>query len=239
MAISHASNTLGNILPIQDLLDAAHAINAITLVDGAQAMQHLRPNISALSCDFYVLSAHKMFGPTGVGALIAKPHSLSLLSTYQTGGEMIERVSFNETSFRHGNARFEAGTPNIAGVIGFAAALDFMGSSEMATQLAVEKALYQYTLNALKQIDGIKIYGDLNNNIGTISFNYKDEHNLDVATLLDQAGIIVRSGNHCTQPLINLLGVAGTIRVSLSCYNSFDDIDRFIVALKQAIELLD
>lgn len=239
VAVTHASNALGNILPIEQLIDAAKNVNAITLVDGAQAMQHLKPNLDTLNSDFYVLSAHKMFGPTGVGALIAKPHSLALLDTYQTGGEMIEQVSFSSSQYRQGNARFEAGTPNIAGVIGFGAALDFLNSEEMHTQRGYEQSLYQYTIKQLKKIDGVTLYGDLENNIGTVSFNYKDEHHLDVATLLDQSGIVVRSGNHCTQPLMNLLGVAGTIRVSLSCYNSYEDIDKFIFALKQAIELLD
>ena len=202
-------------------------------------MQHLKPDIGKLNADFYVISGHKMFGPTGVGALIAKPHSLSLLNEYQTGGEMIEQVSFNHTSFRQGHARFEAGTPNIAGIIGLGAAIDFLNSDLMVQQREHEQSLYSYLIVQLKNIQGINIYGDTVHNIGTVSFNYKDEHNLDIATLLDQEGIVVRSGHHCTQPLINFLGIAGTVRVSLCCYYTFDDINRFINALKNAISLLD
>jgi cysteine desulfurase/selenocysteine lyase len=239
VACTHASNTLGSILPIEKIIACAQSVNALTLIDGAQAMQHLKPNIAELNCDFYVLSAHKMFGPTGVGALIAKPHSKALLDVYQTGGEMIEQVSFTHASYRQGNARFEAGTPNIAGIIGFGAAIDFLNSDVMEEQRHYEADLYQYLLSQMRQIDGIKCYGDIENNIGTLSFNYKQEHHLDIATLLDQSDIVVRAGHHCTQPLMNLLAVAGTVRVSLNCYNSYNDIDRFIDALKSAICLLD
>ncbi|MBQ4845592.1 cysteine desulfurase [Pseudoalteromonas sp. MMG005] len=238
MACTHASNTLGNINPIAKLIDAAKQVNAITVIDGAQAFLHLRPNLSQLDCDFYVGSAHKALGPTGLGFLYGKFDKLNALSVFKTGGEMIDKVTYESSSYREAPAKFEPGTPNISGVLGFGAAINYLNKLDPIVLHQYEQTLYSYCLNQLQAIDGIIIYGDTQNNIGTISFNYRDEHHYDIAMLLNSYGIALRSGHHCTQPLIAELGIQGTLRVSLAFYNSHNDIDTFITALKSSIKLI-
>ena len=239
MCISQASNALGNITNLAPLIAAATAVGTLVVVDGAQGAMHLRPNLKQLGCDFYVFSAHKMLGPTGVGGLYGRYELLNALTPYQTGGEMIDTVTLEKSTYRDAPAKFETGTPNIAGVIGFSAAIDYLSALNIEQLQRHEQAIFNYAATQLSKIDGITIYSDLNNNIGTLSFNYKSEHPYDLATLLDGFGIAVRSGHHCTQPLMHHLGVKGTVRASFAFYNTHQDVDNFINALKESIELLD
>ncbi|MCQ8876662.1 SufS family cysteine desulfurase [Pseudoalteromonas shioyasakiensis] len=238
-AITHASNALGNITNLGPLLRTVDEFNTITLIDGAQSAMHLQPNLQSLDCDFYVFSAHKMLGPTGIGGLYGKYERLNSLLPNQTGGEMIESVSLTHSTFRDAPGKFEAGTPNIAGVLGFAAAIDYLNSLDKVAVHAHEQMLFSYAMSKLNNIDGIKIYSDIDSNIGTICFNYKDEHPFDIATLLDGYGVAVRSGHHCTQPLMTHLGINGSVRASFAFYNTVQDIDAFIKALQESIALLD
>lgn len=237
-AIAHASNGLGNIQPVERLLSEANKYDAITLVDGAQAFSHLRPQPRALGCDFYVGSAHKSFGPTGLGFLYGRYALLNSLAPYQCGGEMIAEVTINASTFNDAPSKFEAGTPNIAGVIAFAESLNYLCALDHTGQLEHERRLFQYLVSELKTIENVELYGDLENNIGTVSFNVQGVHPLDVATLLDQHGIAVRNGHHCNQPLMTALKINGTVRVSLACYNTLDEIAFFINALRDVIDLL-
>lgn len=239
LCISQASNALGNITNLAPLIAAAKAVGTLVVVDGAQGAMHLRPNLKQLGCDFYVFSAHKMLGPTGVGGLYGRYELLNTLTPYQTGGEMIDTVTLEKSTYRDAPAKFETGTPNIAGVIGFSAAIDYLSALNIEQLQRHEQAIFNYAATQLSKIDGITIYSDLNNNIGTLSFNYKSEHPYDLATLLDGFGIAVRSGHHCTQPLMHHLGVKGTVRASFAFYNTHQDVDNFINALKETIELLD
>lgn len=239
IAISHASNALGNIQPVEKIIDAARKVGAKTVLDGAQAFMHLRPDLCKLDCDFYVFSAHKALGPTGLGVLYGKYEQLNALDPLRFGGEMIKEVSFEQTSFQDAPSKFEAGTPNISAVIGFSAAIDFLNSINQKELQQYEQTLYHYLLTQLNDIEGIIIYGDTENNIGTISFSYKNEHHFDLATFLNGYGVAIRSGHHCTQPLMKALGIDGTIRVSLAFYNNHGDIDAFIHALKESIDLLE
>ncbi|WP_286258531.1 aminotransferase class V-fold PLP-dependent enzyme [Pseudoalteromonas apostichopi] len=239
VAVTHASNTLGNITDLGPILAACKASNAISVVDGAQAAMHLRPNLQEISCDFYVFSAHKMLGPTGLGGLYGRFELLNSLDVYQTGGEMIEAVSLTHSTFREAPGKFEAGTPNIAGVIAFAEAINYLTSLDFQQMRQHEHTVFDYAINKLAAIDGIKIYSNQRDNIGNISFNYRDEHPFDLATLLDGFGVAVRSGHHCTQPIMSYLGIPGTVRASFALYNNKDDVDAFISAVKSSIEILD
>jgi len=239
LCISQASNALGNITNLGPLITAAKAVGTLVVVDGAQGAMHLRPNLKQLECDFYVFSAHKMLGPTGVGGLYGRYELLNALTPYQMGGEMIDTVTLEKSTYRDAPAKFETGTPNIAGVIGFIAAIDYLSALNIEQLQRHEQAIFNYAATQLSKIDGITIYSDLKNNIGTLSFNYKSEHSYDLATLLDGFGIAVRSGHHCTQPLMHHLGVKGTVRASFAFYNTHQDVDNFINALKESIELLD
>ncbi|MCP4585017.1 SufS family cysteine desulfurase [Pseudoalteromonas sp.] len=239
VAVTHASNTLGNITDLGPILAACKASNAISVVDGAQAAMHLRPNLQEISCDFYVFSAHKMLGPTGLGGLYGRFELLNSLDVYQTGGEMIEAVSLTHSTFREAPGKFEAGTPNIAGVIAFAEAINYLTSLDFQQMRQHEHTVFDYAINKLAAIDGIKIYSNQRDNIGNISFNYRDEHPFDLATLLDGFGVAVRSGHHCTQPIMSHLGIPGTVRASFALYNNKDDVDAFISAVRSSIEILD
>ncbi|MDN3377888.1 MULTISPECIES: SufS family cysteine desulfurase [unclassified Pseudoalteromonas] len=239
LTLTHASNALGNITNLSPLLSAVKEFNTITVVDGAQGAMHLQPDLNKLDCDFYVFSAHKMLGPTGVGGLYGKYERLNALQPYQTGGEMIETVSLLQSTFRNAPAKFEAGTPNIAGVIGFSAAIDYLAALDKNAAYDYEQRLFNYAVSELNDINGITIYSNLEHNIGTICFNYKDEHPFDIATLLDGFGVAVRSGHHCTQPLMAHLGINGSVRASFCFYNTHQDIDIFINALHECIALLD
>ena len=239
LAITHASNALGNITDLAPLIASAKAVGALTLVDGAQGALHLRPDLKKLDCDFYVFSAHKMVGPTGLGGLYGRYTTLNALSPYQKGGEMIEKVTLTHSTYRDAPAKFEAGTPNIAGVLGFGAALEYLMALDLQTLQHYEQQLFIYAANALSKIDGIIIYSDLKSNIGTLCFNYKNEHPYDLSTLLDGYGVAVRSGHHCTQPLMSHLNLNGSLRASFAFYNTTKDVDQFIAALKECIALLD
>lgn len=239
LAITHASNALGNITPLETILHAAKQQNTITLVDGAQAALHLQPDLQQLDCDFYVFSAHKMLGPTGLGGLYGRYEKLNSLSVYQTGGEMIETVTLTAATFRQAPAKFESGTPNIAAVIAFAHAIEYLNALDTTNVYAHEQAIFNYAAEKLQAIDGITIYSDLKSNIGTLCFNYKDEHPYDIATLLDGFGIAVRSGHHCAQPLMQHLAINGSVRASFAFYNNHQDVDLFIAALQACIALLD
>ncbi|RZF93719.1 SufS family cysteine desulfurase [Pseudoalteromonas sp. CO302Y] len=239
VAITHASNTLGNITDLVPIIKACKDINAISVIDGAQAAMHLRPNLREIDCDFYVFSAHKMLGPTGLGGLYGRFELLNSLDAYQTGGEMIETVSLTQSTFREAPGKFEAGTPNIAGVIAFNEAIEYLTSLNFQQMRQHEHTVFSYAIKQLSAIDGITIYSQHHNNIGNISFNYKNEHPFDLATLLDGFGVAVRSGHHCTQPIMSQLSISGTVRASFALYNTKEDVDALVTALKNSIELLD
>ncbi|GAA74196.1 MAG: SufS family cysteine desulfurase [Colwellia sp.] len=238
-AITQASNMLGNITNLKPLITAAKEVNSLVLIDGAQGAMHLKPDLHNLNCDFYVCSSHKMLGPTGLGVLYGKYQELNSLDVYQTGGEMIEKVYLTHSTYRPAPAKFETGTPNISGVLGFSAALDYLNALQNEQLQKYEQKLFNYAAEKLVTIQGITIYSNLSDNIGTLSFNFKDEHPYDLATLLDGYGVAVRAGHHCTQPLMTHLGINGTLRASFCFYNTHEDVDIFINSLKECIALLD
>lgn len=238
-AITQASNMLGNITNLKPLITAAKEVNSLVLIDGAQGAMHLKPDLHNLNCDFYVCSSHKMLGPTGLGVLYGKYQELNSLDVYQTGGEMIDKVYLTHSTYRPAPAKFETGTPNISGVVGFSAALDYLNALQNEQLQKYEQKLFNYAAEKLVIIKGITIYSNLSDNIGTLSFNFKDEHPYDLATLLDGYGVAVRAGHHCTQPLVTHLGINGTLRASFCFYNTYEDVDIFINSLKECIALLD
>lgn len=238
-AITQASNMLGNITNLKPLITAAKEVNSLVLIDGAQGAMHLKPDLHNLNCDFYVCSSHKMLGPTGLGILYGKYQELNSLDVYQTGGEMIDKVYLTHSTYRPAPAKFETGTPNISGVLGFSAALDYLNALQNEQLQKYEQKLFNYAAEKLVTIKGITIYSNLSDNIGTLSFNFKDEHPYDLATLLDGYGVAVRAGHHCTQPLMTHLGINGTLRASFCFYNTYEDVDIFINSLKECITLLD
>ena len=238
-AITQASNMLGNITNLKPLITAAKEVNSLVLIDGAQGAMHLKPDLHNLNCDFYVCSSHKMLGPTGLGVLYGKYQELNSLDVYQTGGEMIDKVYLTHSTYRPAPAKFETGTPNISGVLGFSAALDYLNALQNEQLQKYEQKLFNYAAEKLVTIKGITIYSNLSDNVGTLSFNFKDEHPYDLATLLDGYGVAVRAGHHCTQPLVTHLGINGTLRASFCFYNTYEDVDIFINSLKECIALLD
>lgn len=238
VAVGHVSNALGNINPIEAIIAKAKEVGALTLIDGTQAVSHLAVNVQQLDCDFYVFSGHKMFGPTGIGVLYAKYLLLEQLPPYQLGGEMIEKVSFERTTFQPPPLKFEAGTPNIAGVLGIAVASEFIQNNRMAI-LAQEQSLYQQLLATLTAIPQVKLWGDKVNSICVMSFTVQYVDQYDLAVLLDKRNIAVRVGHHCAMPLMNVLGIDGTIRVSLAAYNNSAEIETFGTALIECISLLN
>jgi len=237
VAVGHVSNALGNINAIETIINKAKEMSALTLIDGTQAVSHIAVNVQQLDCDFYVFSGHKMFGPTGIGVLYGKYHLLKQLPPYQLGGEMIKKVSFEHTSFQPPPLKFEAGTPNIAGVLGIAVASEFI-DQHRTTLLAVEHNLYQQLLDTLTAIPQVKLWGDTLNSICVQSFTVQGISYFDLAVLLDKRNIAVRVGHHCAMPLMNELGIDGTIRVSLAAYNNSAEIDAFGQALVECIGLL-
>jgi len=231
-AITQASNMLGNITNLKPLITAAKEVNSLVLIDGAQGAMHLKPDLHNLNCDFYVCSSHKMLGPTGLGVLYGKYQELNSLDVYQTGGEMIDKVYLTHSTYRPAPAKFETGTPNISGVVGFSAALDYLNALQNEQLQKYEQKLFNYAAEKLVTIQGITIYSNLSDNIGTLSFNFKDEHPYDLATLLDGYGVAVRAGHHCTQPLMTHLGINGTLRASFCFYNTAL---HFIIPIKMLI----
>lgn len=235
---NHVSNALGTVNPIKEIIDAAHKFGAAVLIDGAQATPHIKPDVQALDVDFYVASAHKLCGPTGVGMLYGKQEWLEKLPPYQGGGEMIETVTFQKTTYAGLPHKFEAGTPNICGGIAFGVALDYMNSIGFDTISAYEQQLLMYATEELLKIEGLKIYGTAPEKTAVISFNVGSIHPYDIGTILDKLGIAVRTGQHCTQPIMDFYNIPGTVRASFSFYNTKEEIDVMITALKKAVMML-
>jgi cysteine desulfurase/selenocysteine lyase len=236
--VNHVSNALGTVNPIEQIISKAHAVGAEVLIDGAQACPHIKPNVQELDADYYVTSAHKLCGPTGVGMLYGKGELLNKLPPYQGGGEMIATVTFEKTTYADLPHKFEAGTPNIAGGIAFGAALDYMNSIDFKEIAAYEDELLNHATTALKQIPGVKIYGEASEKTAVISFNVEGIHPYDIGSILDQMGIAVRTGHHCAQPIMDYYQIPGTVRASFSFYNTKEEIDRMVEGLKKAISML-
>ncbi len=238
VAVNYASNALGTINPIKEITDKTHQVGGIVVIDGAQSTSHITINVEELDIDFYTLSAHKMYGPTGVGALYGKRALLEAMPPYQGGGEMIKEVSFEGTTFADLPYKFEAGTPNIADVVAFKAAIDFVNEIGREAILQHEVELLEYATQQLEQIEGLTIIGRAKEKVGVASFVIDGVHHQDLAILLDQEGIAVRTGHHCTQPLMHCLNILGTTRASFAVYNTKQEIDAFITALHKALKML-
>ena len=236
--VNHVSNALGTVNPIEEIITKAHAYGAKVLIDGAQACPHIKPDVQALDVDFYVTSAHKLCGPTGVGMLYGKSELLKALPPYQGGGEMIATVTFEKTTYADLPHKFEAGTPNIAGGIAFGAALDYMNGIGMEAIASYEAELLAYATAELKKIEGIIIFGEAEEKTAVISFNVGVQHPYDLGSILDQMGIAVRTGHHCAQPIMDFFEIPGTVRASFSFYNTFEEIDRLIAGVRKAVKML-
>ena len=238
VSVTHISNTLGSINPIGEIIDKAHAVGSKVLIDGAQSIQHDQIDLKALNCDFFVFSGHKVFGPTGIGVLYGKSEILNLMPPYQGGGDMIEKVSFEKTTFNVLPFKFEAGTPNIVGGIALGEAFNFLKSLNFNELHEHEMNLLKHAEEELNKINNIRIIGTAKNKTSVISFNVGDIHPFDIGTLIDKQGFAVRTGHHCTQPLMDFYNIPGTIRISFSVYNTKQEIDLFLIALKKAIDIL-
>lgn len=236
--VNHVSNALGTINPIQEIIDKAHAVGAAVLIDGAQSCPHLKPDVQELNVDFYVASAHKLCGPTGIGILYGKEEWLNKLPPYQGGGEMIKQVTFEKTTYADLPHKFEAGTPNIAGGIAFGTAIDYMNTIGFENIASYENELLQYATDKLLQIDGLKIYGNSKHKTSVISFNIGNIHPYDIGSIIDKLGIAVRTGHHCAQPIMDFYKIPGTVRASFAFYNTFGEIDLLYEALIKAKSML-
>lgn len=237
LAITHISNSLGTIIPLKKLIEMAHANNTMVLVDGAQALSHLKVDVQDLDCDFYAFSAHKVYGPMGIGGLYGKENILDSMPPYQGGGEMIKTVTFEKTIYNELPFKFEAGTPNAGGAIAFAAALDYVSALGISTIATYENDLRAYATNRLLEKGNIRIIGTSPNKAAVISFVIDKIHPYDAGTILDQMGIAVRTGNHCTQPLMDKFGLLGTIRASMAFYNTKDEVDLLIDGINKVESL--
>jgi len=238
VAVNHVSNALGTINPIKEIIDKAHQFGAAVLIDGAQATPHLQANLQALDCDFYCASAHKMYGPTGIGFLYGKEEWLNKLSPYHGGGEMIKTVTFEKTTYADLPHKFEAGTPNIAAGIAFGAALDYIQEIGIENIAKYEDELLQYATKKFLEIDDLTIYGTSENKASVISFNIKNIHPFDIGSIVDKLGFAVRTGHHCTQPIMQHFNIPGTIRASFAFYNTKEEINGFVEAVKRAKMML-
>ena len=238
VSITHISNTLGTINPIENIISKSHAFGAKVLVDGAQSIQHGEINVSTLDCDFFVFSGHKIFGPTGIGILYGKEQILDEMPPYQGGGDMIKSVSFEKTTFNELPFKFEAGTPNIVGGIALGSAIEYIESIDKQRAFEYEKNLLRHTEQELLKFDGLRIFGTAKEKTSLVSFNVGDIHPFDIGTLLDKQGIAVRTGHHCTQPLMDFYEIPGTLRASFSIYNTVEEVGQFLTALKRAISVL-
>ncbi len=236
--VNHVSNALGIINPVEHIIEKAHAVGAAVLIDGAQATPHLVPDLQALNADFYTTSAHKICGPTGIGMLYGKEEWLRKLPPYQGGGEMIDQVTFEKTTYADLPHKFEAGTPNIAGGVGFGAAVDYMNNIGFDAIAAHENDLLQHATKKLKEIEGLRIYGDVQNKVAVISFNVEGLHPYDIGTLLDKMGIAVRTGHHCCQPIMDFYQIPGTVRASFAFYNTHEEVERFVTGVEKAVSML-
>ena len=238
VSVVHLSNTLGTINPIEEIIDTAKSNNAITVIDGAQSAGHLLVDVQELDCDFYLFSGHKVFGPTGIGVLYGKENILNQIDPYQFGGEMILKVTFDETTYNGLPHKFEAGTPNIAGAVGIGASIDFINSLDRELCHQYEMSLHDYALEKLEQFDDIRIIGRSSKKSAIISFVIDGIHPHDIGTIINQKGIAVRTGHHCTMPLMDFYGIPGTVRASFSIYNNHAEVDKLIDAIKLAIKML-
>jgi len=236
--VNHVSNALGTINPIEEIIEKAHKIGAAVLIDGAQSCPHIKPDVQALDVDFYVASAHKLCGPTGVGILYGKEEWLNKLPPYQGGGEMIKQVTFEKTTYANLPHKFEAGTPNIAGVIAFGTAIDYMNSIGFENIASYEHKLLEYATKKLLSIEDLKIYGTSKNKTAVISFNIGTIHPYDIGAIIDKLGIAVRTGHHCAQPIMDFYKIPGTVRASFSFYNTFEEVDALYSALIKAKSML-
>ncbi len=238
VATVHVSNSLGTINPVDEIIQKSHAVGAKVLLDGAQSVPHMRVDVKAMDIDFYTFSGHKIFGPTGVGVLYGKEELLNAMPPYQGGGDMIEKVTFEKTTYNTLPHKFEAGTPNIVGGIGLAAAIDFVNQYDPQALIDHEQDLLDYATTSLLDLKGVKIIGTAEKKASVLSFIVDGLHPFDVGTLLDQQGIAVRTGHHCTQPLMDRYGIPGTIRASFAIYNNRADVDALTKALSKAIDML-
>jgi cysteine desulfurase/selenocysteine lyase len=237
LALTHSSNVLGTINPVAELSRKAHEVGAVILIDAAQSAPHLRVDVQAIDCDFLAFSGHKMLGPTGIGVLYGKVSILDSMPPYMGGGEMINEVQLETATYRELPGKFEAGTPNVAGAIGLGAAIDYLKRVGLDNIHEHELSLVKYTVEALKDLNGVDIYGPFPERGGLVAFNLKGIHPHDVSTILDEDAIAIRAGHHCTQPLMRWLDVAATARASFYLYNTTDDIDRFVDSLKKVKEI--
>ena len=238
VAITHISNTLGTVNPIKEIIQKAHAVGSKVLIDGAQSIQHMRINVKELDCDFYVFSSHKVFGPTGIGVLYGKEEILDRMPPYQGGGDMIARVTFERTTYNELPFKFEAGTPHIAGGICLGKAFEFLESIDMEAAERHERELAKYAEDMLDTFEGLQIIGEAKNKTSVVSFSLKGIHPFDIGTLLDKQGIAVRTGHHCTQPLMDFYGIPGTVRASFAFYNTKQEIDTFVEAVERSLSML-
>lgn len=238
VSIAQVSNTLGTINPVKEITRLAHERNIPVLIDGAQAVPHMKVDIQDLGCDFYAFSGHKMFGPTGIGVLYGKAELLESMPPYQGGGDMISHVSFEKTTYNEIPTKFEAGTPNIAGAIGLGISIDYLNNLNFKLLEAHEKELLDYTNEKLKKIPGIRFIGTAKNKASVVSFIIEGLNSLDIGIMLDTMGIAVRTGQHCTEPLMSRYGITGTVRASFALYNTKEEVDMFVAGLKKVIGLL-
>jgi len=238
IAVNHISNALGTINPIEEIIAKAHRFGAAVLIDGAQSAAHMKPDVQALDCDFYVFSGHKICGPTGTGILYGKEAWLNKLPPYQGGGEMIKEVTFEKTTYAELPHKFEAGTPNIAGGIVLGTAIDYLNSIGFEAIAAYENELLEYGTRRLLEIEGVKIYGTSEHKTSVISFNVEGIHPFDIGTIVDKLGIAVRTGHHCAQPIMRFFDIPGTIRASFAFYNTKEEIDALVEAVKKAKTML-
>lgn len=238
VSIVHISNTLGTINPIKEIIEIAHERNISVFIDGAQAVPHMKVNITELDCDFYAFSGHKMFGPTGIGVLYGKTRLLEAMPPYQTGGDMIRHVSFEKTSFNEIPNKFEAGTPNIAGAIGLGIAIDYLSKIDYGKLHSHEQELLRYATEKFERIKGLEIIGRAKEKAPVISFIVQGLNVMDLGIMLDTMGVAVRTGQHCTEPLMDRFCIPGTVRVSFAFYNTIEEIDIFLDALNKAISML-
>jgi cysteine desulfurase/selenocysteine lyase len=237
VSIVHVSNSLGTINPVKRMIANAHKVGAYVLIDGAQAAAHLDVNVQDLDCDLYAFSSHKMFGPTGVGVLYGKREVLNLMPPYRGGGEMIKEVTFEKTTYNDLPFKFEAGTPNIADVIGFGSAIDYINSLDKNSVKEYERKLLDYGVSQLAEVEGIKFIGTAKDKINIISFIIDNVHPFDIGMMLDAGGVAVRTGHHCTQPLMDFYNIEGTVRASLSIYNTEAEIDILVEKLKAIVKI--
>lgn len=238
VTVNHISNALGTINPIKYMIDKAHEFGAAVLIDGAQAVPHLKPDVQALDCDFYAFSGHKMCGPTGTGILYGKEAWLNKLPPYQGGGEMIKEVTFEKTTYAELPHKFEAGTPHIAGGIALGTAINYMNGIGFENIQKQEKELLTYATQQLLEIEGLKIFGTAKEKTSVISFNIEGIHPYDIGSIVDKLGIAVRTGHHCAQPIMNFFTIPGTVRASFAFYNTKEEIDTFVAAVQKAKTML-